>query len=159
MRKVTEVLLPGVGVREEFTAASGQRVAVVSHRSGRYELALYRHDDPDACRTFLELDREDAATLAHILGASEMAATEAAMQRIEGLAIDWLRVSEGSDAVASTIGAGRYRSRTGTSIVAILRQEQTFPAPGADFELAAGDVAVSVGTPEGLMQLRSLLGA
>ena len=158
MRKITEVPLPGVGVRHEFTSGTGQRVAVVSHRSGRQELALYEQQDPDACRTVLELDADDAATLANILGAPQVAATAAAMQRIEGLALDWLTVREGSAAVGSTIGGGEYRSLTGTSVVAIIRNAETHPAPGPDFELAAGDVAVSVGTPEGLTQLRSLLG-
>lgn len=69
MREFTETPLPGVGVRHEFTSGAGRRVAVVSHRSGRRELALYRRDDPDACRTILELDADDAATLAQILGA------------------------------------------------------------------------------------------
>ena len=34
MRKITEVQLPGVGVRYEFTSARGERIAVVAHRGG-----------------------------------------------------------------------------------------------------------------------------
>jgi TrkA domain protein len=157
MREITEVALPGVGVRHEFTSGSGRRIAVVSHRSGRQELALYQGQDPDACRTVLDLDGEDAATLATILGAPQLAATVEAMHAIEGLAIDWLTV--GAAAAGATIGAGRYRSETGASIVAVIRTGETYPAPGPEFELAAGDVAVAVGTTEGLVQLRSLLAA
>lgn len=121
-------------------------------------MGLYQRDDPDACRPILDLDADDTATLASILGAPQMAATAAAMQRIEGLAIDWLTVDPDSSAAGSTIGSGGYRSATGVSIVAVLRDGQTHPAPGPEFELAAGDLAVSVGTPEGLAQLRSRLG-
>jgi TrkA domain protein len=157
VREVVEVPLPGVGVRFEFTSERGERIAVVSHRSGRQELALYERGDPDACRTVIELDGEDAATLASILGAPQVAASAAAMQRIEGLALDWVTVNEGSAADGATIGDGGYRTATGASIVAVIRDEQTHPAPGPDFVLTAGDIAVAVGTPEGLTQLRALL--
>ena len=159
MREIAEVPLPGVGVRHEFTTARGERVAVVSRRSGRQELALYERGDPDACRTMLDLDVEDAATLASILGAPQVAASAAAMQRIEGLALDWVTVSDRSRAAGSTIADGDYRTATGATIVAVIRSEQTHPAPGPEFVLAAGDVAVAVGTPEGLDQLRALLAA
>jgi TrkA domain protein len=76
------------------------------------------------------------------------------MQRIEGLAIDWLSVGEGA---ATSIGAGGFRTRTGASIVAVLRGDETIAAPGPDLTLAAGDVVVAVGTPDGLAQLGSLL--
>src|SRR5919199_6887150 len=100
MPKITETRLPGVGVRHEFVSSSGQRIAVVSLRSGRRELAVYRADDPDACTALLELDPEDAAVLAEILGAPQVAAAVTAMQRIQGLAIDWIRV----DALSSAAG-------------------------------------------------------
>lgn len=157
MAKITETRLPGVGVRHEFVATSGQRIAIVSHRSGRRELAVYRRDDPDACTTVLELDAEDTAVLAEILGAPQVAAAVNAMQRIEGLAIDWLSVGQASPGAGTTIGAGRYRTRTGASIVAVIRGEETHAAPGPDFELRAGDVVVAVGNARGLEQLGSLL--
>ena len=159
MRKITEVQLPGVGVRYEFTSGRGERIAVVAHRGGRQDLALYDPHDADTCHTMLELDSEDAATLASILGVPQVAASASAMQRIEGLALDWVTVTEQSAAAGSTIANGQYRSQTGTSIVAVIRGRETIPAPGPDFVLAPHDVAVAVGTPEGLTQLRSLLGS
>jgi TrkA domain protein len=159
MREITEVRLPGVGVRLEFTTSGGERVAVVAHRSGRQELALYDRGDPDTCRTIVNLDSVDAVTLANVLGAPQVAASTAATQRIEGLGLDWITVSDRSPAAGSTIGDGEYRSVTGASIVAVIRKEETHPAPGPEFELAAGDVAVAVGTADGLLQLRSLLAA
>jgi TrkA domain protein len=156
MREITEVQLPGVGVRFEFTSGRGRRVAVVSHRSGHHELGLYDRNDPDTCRTVVDLDADDATTLASILGQRQVAESAIAMQRIEGLALDWLTVEEGSGAAGATIAEGNYRTRTGASIVAVVRQQQTYAAPEADFALVAGDVAVAVGTPDGLTQLRSL---
>ena len=55
MSEVTETQLPGVGVRHEFVTAGGERVAVLTHRTGRRELAVYDRADPDACTTVLHL--------------------------------------------------------------------------------------------------------
>lgn len=157
MREITEIQLPGVGVRFEFESGRGERIAVVAHRSGRQELALYGGEDPDTCRTVLELDPEDAATLASILGAPRLTEAALAMQQIEGLAIDWVTVEPGTAAAGATIADGEYRAKTGASIVAVIRGLRSVPAPEPDFALAAGDVAIAVGTAEGLTQLRALL--
>lgn len=159
MPEINEVALPGVGVRHEFVASNGQRVAVVSHRGGRRDISVYRRDDPDACTAVLELDEGDAAALGSILGAPQMAPAVSAMQHVEGLALDWLTVGGDSPAAGRTIGEGGYRDRTGASIVAVVRGRDTIPAPGPDFVLEAGDVAVTVGTEESLTQLRRLLRA
>lgn len=157
MPDITEASLPGVGVRHEFVSSSGQRIVVVSSRSGRRDISVYRRDDPDACMNVLELDAEDANALGAILGAPQMASTVAAMQQLEGLALDWLTIRAGSPAVGTTIADGQYRTRTGSSVVAVVRGGETVPAPGPGFRFEAGDVAVAVGTTDGLRQLRELL--
>ena len=157
MPEVTEIRLPGVGVRHEYTTAGGERVGVVSHRSGRREIVVYDRDDPDSCRAILRLSPEDAHTLAELLGAPHLSEALTSVQRIEGLAIDWITVAEGSRFAGSTIGEGQFRTRTGASIVAVVRGDAPMPSPGPDHRFQAGDVAVAVGTPEGLAQLRNLL--
>jgi TrkA domain protein len=158
--QLTETQLPGVGVRHEFSTAEGERVAVVAHRSGRRELAVYERDDPDACRTVLHLDARDARLLVDVLGgATQVSEAVTAVQRLEGLAIDWMTITPGSAAVGTTIGEGAYRASTGVSIVGVVRAGTTIPSPGPDFAFEAGDVAVAVGTPDGLGRLRELLRA
>ena len=158
MAEVTEVSLPGVGVRHEFTASSGERVAVVSHRGGWRDIVVYGREDPDACSTVLRLDADDTQTLAELLGAVHVAEALVALQRVQGLALDWFTVPPGSAAVGRTIGEGAYRTRTGASIVAVVRRDSTVPAPGADFVFEPGDVAVAIGTTDALARLRELLG-
>ncbi len=158
MAQVTEAELPGVGVRYEFTTGEGERVGVLHHRSGRREVLVYDRGDPDACRTAMHLDEPDARTLSELLGASQVTEGIAAVhQQVEGLAIDWLTVQPGSTCVGHTVGEGAFRTRTGTSIVAIVRGATTIPAPGPDEVMREGDVAVAIGTPEGLGQLAELL--
>jgi TrkA domain protein len=158
MPDIEETLLPGVGVRHEFTTAMGERVAVLTHRTGRREVAVYDRDDPDECRTVLHLSVEDTGALAELLGTSHVSEAVRTAQRLEGLAIDWVTVPGTSEYVGATIGDGAFRTRTGASIVAIIRDETTtIAAPGPDSRFAAGDVVVAVGTPSGLERLRSLL--
>jgi TrkA domain protein len=158
MPEVSETPLPGVGVRHEFVTAGGERVTVLTHRTGRRELAIYDRADPDACTTVLHLSPDDTRTLSELLGASPVSeAVAAVQQRLEGLSIDWLTIPPGSGVVGGTIAEGAFRSRTGASIVAVIRAGTTLPAPGPDHGLEAGDVVVAVGTIEGLAQLRDLL--
>src|SRR5919108_6405018 len=103
MAEVTETQLPGVGVRHEFTTVAGERLAVLSHRTGRREIAVYDRADPDACSTVLHLNPDDTRTLAELLGASPVSeAVSAVQQRLEGLAIDWVTIPAGSPVVGST---------------------------------------------------------
>jgi len=156
MPAIEQTLLPGVGVRHEFTTAAGERLALLTHRTGRRELALYEPDDPDTCRTVLHLDAEDTKALGELLGLSQVSETVRETQRLEGVAIDWVTVQDGSPFASSTIGEGAFRTRTGASIVAIVRGDTTLPAPGPDVAFQLGDVVVAVGTPDGLEQLRTL---
>jgi TrkA domain protein len=155
MADVRETKLPGVGVRHEFTTEDGTDVGVLVYHDGRREIVVYDTDDPDACTTLVTLSAEDTRTVAELLGASRVTeAVSAVQQEIEGLAIEWIEITPSSPAAGMTIGAGMYRTRTGSSIVAVIRDGESVPAPGPDFSLVAGDVVVAVGTIEGLALMR-----
>lgn len=159
MAEVTETQLPGVGVRHEFATGAGERVAVLSHRTGRREIAVYDTDDPDRCRTVLHLDPDDTRTLADLLGGGPLSEAAAGVQRLAGVALDWIPITAPSTHAGSSIGDARLRTRTGSSVVAVVRGDETIPAPGPELVLAPDDIVVAVGTAEGLRQLRVLLGA
>lgn len=158
MARVRETNLPGVGVRHEFTTDTGTPVGVLVHRDGRRELMVYDRDDPDACSGMVHLTIDDARTLSELLGASQV--TEAVMavqQQIEGLSIEWITIEPGSPSADHTIGDGMFRTQTGCSVVAVIRDHETFPAPGPDFGFEVHDIVVAVGTNEGLERLRALI--
>jgi TrkA domain protein len=153
-----EVDLPGVGVRYEFVTEEGQRVGVVAHRSGRRELYVADPDDPDKFERVLGLTGEDARTIAELLGAARVAKELAELQqKVEGLAIDWLPVRADSPYAHRKIEEARVRSRTGVSIVALLRGDQAIPAPGPGEEMRPGDYLVVVGTTRGIEEVVALL--
>jgi TrkA domain protein len=157
MTDVEETVLPGVGIRYDFLTAGGTRIGVIHRRTGRKELLVYDREDPDTCRDLVQLDEEDSRTLAELLGGTTIAQHIQTLQRIEGLAIDWLQIVEGSPFQGKTIADTKARTRTGVSIVAVLRGEQAVPAPEPSFRLEAGDVVVVVGTTRGIEQLAVLL--
>lgn len=158
MSEIREVKLPGVGVRYEFETVQRKRIGVISHRTGLREIYVSRPDDLDEFRRVLELSPDDARTLAELLGATRVAQQLAELQqRIEGLVIDWLPVSEDSAYAGRTIGDARIRTRTGVSVVAIVRGEEAVPAPAPDDRLASGDYLVVVGTPRGVEEVVELL--
>ena len=158
MAIVRETRLPGVGVRLEFESESGTRVAVIHHRTGERDLVVYDRDDPDAGREVVRLGHEDSRTLAELLGVSQVAKDLADLQSdVEGLAVDRLPIATGSPFDGRAIGDTQARTRTGVSIVAVLRAGGPHPAPGPEFPLHGGDLLVVVGTPRGIEELAVLL--
>jgi TrkA domain protein len=155
--EVHETKLPGLGIRYEFQTSRGSRLGVVHHRTGRRELLLYDPEDPDSCRDVVALSESDSRTLAEMLGGSRVAEELDRLQQVEGLAIDWLPLSSKSRYAGGSLGKTEARSRTGVSIVAILRGEEAFPAPGPGFVMEAGDTLLVVGTPRGIEDLAILL--
>ena len=158
MGDIQEVKLPGVGVRYEFETADGNRIGVVSHRSGLRELYASRGDDPDEFKRVLGLSPGDARTLAELLGATRVAEQLSELQqRIEGLAIDWLPVRADSAFAGRPLGDTQMRARTGVSVVAIVRGEEAVPAPGPDVLVERDAYLVVVGPPRGIEEAVALL--
>lgn len=156
MTEIQETDLPGIGVRQEFETVSGARIGVLTTRSGRRELLLYNEDDPDSCRAVVHLDPEDSVILADLLG-STYVASAASLQRLEGLAIDWITVNASSEIAGRTIGDAAIREGTGANIVAIMRGATTNASPGPTDRLTVGDVLVVAGTPDSVGALTALL--
>lgn len=157
MTEIHETELPGVGVLQEFDTVGGSRVGVLTTRAGRRELLFYDDEDPDSCRAMVHLDPEDGLVLADLLGGTHVVDAAASLQRLEGLAIDWLTVHRSSALAGSTIGDAGVRQGTGASIVAIIRGASTNAAPGPADRLEVGDVVVAVGTPEAVERLTALV--
>jgi TrkA domain protein len=155
MAEVHETKLPGVGVRFDFTSASGTPIGVLVHRSGRRDVLVYSKTDSSSCESTIELDPQDANTLAELLGATRIAEELAAVQQdIAGLTIDWIKIEPGSEWADRTLADAAVHSNTSVSIVAIIGADGVaVAAPGADDVLVAGATAVAVGTAEGLADL------
>ncbi|ASU84035.1 potassium transporter TrkA [Nocardiopsis gilva YIM 90087] len=154
---VTEVLLPGVGVRYEFTTAEGNRIGIIVSRRGDVELVSYAAD-PDVGQPVFRLTTEEADTVAEILGAPRITERFADLSKeIPGLRAEDLPVAVGSPFVGRRLGDTRARTRTGASIVAIVRGDDVIASPGPDEVLHSGDNLVVIGTQEGIAGVNAIL--
>lgn len=73
----------------------------------------------------------------------------------------WLDVGEievGQKAKGKTLRELEVRERTGTTVVAVVRDGFEQFSPAADFVLKTGDVLLAVGTNEGQEKLQNLIG-
>jgi TrkA domain protein len=172
--EISETPLPGVGVRYELTTRTGTHLGVVAHRSGRRDLLVYDPTDPDAARENVALTAAESASLATLLGDLRSASPTDTTWGLPGVdraaatvpgrghpigrfAVAWVPVPPGSPYAGRSIATAGVRSITGVSIVAVLRDDAAHPAPGPDFRLEAGDVALVVGTADGVEALVELL--
>src|SRR5262245_7587717 len=120
--EVQQTTLPGVGVRYDLTTRAGRQLGVLAHVTGRHDLLVYDREDPDACQEVVQLSEEESDTLAELLGAARIVGRLGQLQQqVEGLAIDWIQIAAGSPYAERTIADTEARSRTGVSIVAVLR--------------------------------------
>src|SRR5439155_26225831 len=62
--------------------------------------------------------------------------------------IERIVLGETGPAVGQTLAETGLRSKTGALVLAVRRGGSELPTPGADFELAAGEVPVVVGRPD-----------
>ena len=158
--EVLETLLPGVGVRYEFTTSKGSHLGVIAYRDGKVDLVAYDADDPDSCHEMAQLTRAEAEAIAELLGAPRITERLADLSReVPGLVATQIDLPDTSPYNGGTLGDTKCRTRTGCSIVAIVRGDQVVSAPGPQEPLRAADVLVVTGTEEGVVALRRLLGA
>ncbi|MFI0978172.1 cation:proton antiporter regulatory subunit [Streptomyces sp. NPDC021093] len=146
--------LPGIGTQYDFTTEGGRHLSVVVHHDGRRFIGFYDQDDPDACQQAIPLSQDEATALAHLLDAAPIDAV-----RTDGidLVTEHIQVTSKSLYGGKVLGDTKARSRTGASIVAVLRRTSAHPSPEPGFRLAIGDTLVAVGTREGVDALAEII--
>jgi TrkA domain protein len=150
--------LPGIGTSHVVTTARGRRIGVVSHRSGRRDLVVYAKEDPDTSVASVALSADEANAIAEYLGTARIVEQLAEMQRqVAGLVTEQLVITAGSPYDGRTLGDTRARTRTGASIVAVVRGNEVIASPRPDFGLQARDLIVVVGTAAGAEGVATIL--
>ena len=158
--EIEETRLPGVGLRHDLSVGGGQRVGIVSQVNGDRELVLYDRHDPDACRAVLHLASDEAAMLAELLGAPRVSERLARLrEQVEGIATEGIVLPPESPYVGRSLGDAQIRSRTGASVVAVVRHGEVTPSPTPSFQFMSGDKVIVVGTDDGVLEVARLLTA
>ncbi len=150
--------MPGIGLRHDVVLGNGRRVAVVTERSGQRTLALFSAEDADAATDSVGLSEDEATALANVLGASVMLGELVGLpEQASGLYTEQISVPVDSGYAGRPLGDTRARTRTGVSIVAILRGGQVIASPTPADRIDADDKLVAVGTRQGLDSLTRLI--
>ncbi|WP_112242631.1 cation:proton antiporter regulatory subunit [Kribbella monticola] len=151
----TRTTLPGIGTRYDLTTEGGKHVSVVVHTDGRRFLGFHDPEDDDNCRDSVPLHPGEAAALSQLLLPSPTDALPAAIEI--DLVTEQIQLTARSPYAGRTLGDTQARSRTGASIVAVLRRTGAIPSPTPDFRFATGDTLVVVGTREGVDAVSDLI--
>jgi TrkA domain protein len=155
---IERVNLPGIGMRHAITTERGRRIGVVSHHTGRRDLVVYDTDDPDTTVVSVALTGTEANALAELMGTARLVERLTELNRqVEGLVTEQIVLAGDSPYDGRTLGDTASRTRTGASIVAVVRNGQVYASPRPDFRFAGNDVVVVVGTAEGTTAVAQIL--
>jgi TrkA domain protein len=147
-RRTRTTPLPGIGVRHDLTTLEGQHLSVIAHRDGSRSLNAYQRDDPDACALSLHFTGQEAAILADALMPGHRDSRLLHGTDL-GLVAERIPLAVTSRWNGRLLAETQMRTRTGSSIVAVLRGANAIPSPPPGFRLAGGDTLIVIGTREG----------
>jgi TrkA domain protein len=115
-------------------------------------------DDPDQAQPIFHFTDEEADAVAQILGAPRIAERFTELTReVPGIEAGQVHIRPGSPFADRPLGDTHARTRTGASIVAIVRDDEVLASPGPADLLRADDVLVVVGTETGIADVVQLV--
>lgn len=156
--KVYETDIPGVGRKFELDLSGETSIVVVLHHDGRCE--VFRREGPDADgEKILDLSGEQANKLGSIMEGAyfESVDLDDITVPLGDAIIEWVDVPPGSSLDGMTLEKCGVRRKTGATIIAVQRGDETTPNPEANFELASGDILVAIGTREEQHELKEFV--
>ena len=141
---VYETDLPGVGKKYEMELGGGSRLVTVIHHDGKREVYWQEESNADADRLFTLTDGQ-ARTFGSILDGSQFQPVD--LDEVEvplGEAfIEWIEIHP-----ESSLQTAQIRTRTGVSVIAIQRGDETIANPEPTDTIQEGDFVVILGTRE-----------
>ncbi|WP_226040365.1 TrkA C-terminal domain-containing protein [Natrinema sp. DC36] len=155
--QVFETQLPGIGRRYQVSFPDGGTFTIVIHNDGLRR--VFWRDDPDGDSEELFTTTErDAQKLAEIFeGVFFEPVSDDLDDALSESRVKWVVIPDESSVVGQTIGEVGIRARTGISILAIERGDQTIANPPPDAQLQADDILVVVGEDDAYQALDTLL--
>ena len=146
---IYETEVPGVGHKFELDLDGDARLVVIIHHDGKRDVYLRPEPDADSEQLF-SLTGKQARQFGSILEGSYFQPVE--LDEVEvplGEAIiEWTEVEPGASVVGETLADCDIRNRTGVSVMAIQRGDETIPNPAPNTTIDAGDVLVTLGSRE-----------
>jgi TrkA domain protein len=146
--RVRETVLPGVGIRYNLRFDETEELVILIENQGKRQVYWRTGPDVDSEKLF-EVNESDARKLAEIFDGTYFSPVGDDIKDVfENARLRWIELPAEASIVGQTIGDAAVRSRTGVSIIAIERGEETITNPAKNTDLKAGDVLVVVGTDD-----------
>lgn len=155
---IYEAEVPGVGKRFEVEIGSDERFVVIVHHDGKRE--IFRREDPEAdAEKLFDLSSKQAREIATVLEGADFQPLDLDDADIPlGKAImEWVEVPEDSPLSGQTLAGAQIGERTGVTIAAIQRDDDTLASPGAESVISSGDILVIIGSRSDQQAFQSLL--
>ena len=149
---ITSRVLPGIGVCHELVLHEGRHIGIVIRRTGQRDFVIY-DEEGDGAAESVTLTGDEAIAVAEVLAAPRVVFPAP----VEGLVVEQISVSADSPFAGRPLGDTHARTRTGASIVAVLREGTALPSPTPEFVLHASDLVVTVGTRAAIDQVAGIL--
>lgn len=155
---VREATLPGIGKKYVMPLRAGGHVAIIVRAGGERQLYHFLDQEDRPCDV-VKVDRDEAQQMANLLGGARVAAPDVNdLQLVLGaLEIEWIDVHASSTLVDRSLGDSALRSRTGASVVAVLREGEAIPNPDVSLTFRVGDTLLIVGSDEQTTRARALI--
>lgn len=141
--------LPGIGKKFTFWTKAKQFLSVVIMANGKREVFLF--DDPDDDPTFhFLLNEEEAGLLGSILMGTYFKPEQDKQKELllDKLSIEWVNIENGCTLAGKTIFQEEIRKKTGITIIAIIREEESIINPPPETLMKSGDTLIVVGSRE-----------
>src|SRR6476659_1567735 len=154
-----ETRLPGVGTKFTIRLDGGGRLAVILHNDGPRELYFFRHADDDEPKAVIRLDDDEARQLGAVIGGAyeRPKIVEDLEMALGELLIEWEPVPDDSPLIGQTLAECGFRSKTGITVIAILREPEPVAGAQPTDVVEKGDTLVTVGKLGQYSAFRKLL--
>jgi TrkA domain protein len=145
--ELKETRLPGIGVKWTMKTASGSRVTVIPHTDGDREVYVHRRAGDEDPTVVLELHDDESRQIGALLGGAyeRPKIVEELEMALGEFQIEWIEGPQGSWADGRSLGECGFRKRTGVTVIAILRDEDSIAGAQPDDVIRVGDTLVVVG--------------
>lgn len=158
MSIVRESDLIGIGKKYQIETNAGDNMVLIIHDDGRRE--LYRYDDEEnESRCVMTLSDEESRQIAGIIGglSYKPKALETMELALDDLIIEWYKVEKSDISLNKSIGELEVRQRTGASIIAAIKENDTTINPGPDYVITDGTTLVVAGKRNHIRLLKEIL--
>ncbi|RXT04901.1 cation:proton antiporter regulatory subunit [Ammoniphilus sp. CFH 90114] len=156
--KIKAADLPGIGKKLSFITAEQSMIVLIVHHTGKRELYFFEDADNDEADFSINLTGEETREFgAQLLGAMFQPVDMDKMKMFKNqIIIEWVDVSPASPLVQKTIAESQIRTKTGASIIGIVKGEDVIPVPDIHVVIHAGDTLMTVGKRDQMSALEAL---